>query len=62
VVAKGDTVTSKEEAVQVAQGDTPVMQVTASAYANALPGLRLNVVDGGVRLPSGAGNTSLESE
>ena len=62
VVATGDSITSKEEAVQVAQADTPVVQVTASAYANALPGLRLNVVDGGVRLPSGAGNTSLESE
>ena len=62
VVATGDSITSKEEAVQVAQADTPVVQVTASAYANALPGLRLNVVDGGVRLPSEAGNTSLESE
>ena len=62
VVATGDSITSKEEAVQVAQADTPVVQVTASAYANALPGLRLNVVDGGVRLPPEAGNTSLESE
>ena len=61
-VATGDGITSKEDAVQVAQADTPVVQVTASAYANALPGLRLNVVDGGVRLPPEAGNTSLESE
>ncbi|WP_219115964.1 YDG domain-containing protein [Janthinobacterium sp. UMAB-56] len=69
VVAKGETVTSKEDAVQVAleggqprQGSTPVVMTTASVNSNVLPGLRLTVVDTGLRLPSAAGNTSIESE
>ncbi len=72
VVAKGETVTSKEDAVQVAvegsqpqQGSTPVVQTTASVNSNVLPGLRLNVIDTGLRLPSeagNAGNTSIESQ
>ena len=69
VVAKGETVTSKEDAVQVAvegvlpqQGSTPVVQTTASVNSNVLPGLRLNVIDTGLRLPMDAGNTSIESQ
>ncbi|WP_426086115.1 YDG domain-containing protein [Janthinobacterium sp. PSPC1-1] len=69
VVAKGETVTSKEDAVQVAlegrqpqQGSTPVVLTTASVNSNVLPGLRLSVVDTGLRLPVAAGNTSIESQ
>ena len=69
VVAKGETVTSKEDAVQVAlesrqpqQGSTPVVLTTASVNSNVLPGLRLSVVDTGLRLPVAAGNTSVESQ
>jgi len=69
VVAKGETVTSKEDAVQVAlegrppqQGSTPVVLATASVNSNVLPGLRLSVVDTGLRLPVAAGNTSVESQ
>ncbi|WP_308920432.1 YDG domain-containing protein [Janthinobacterium sp. J1-1] len=70
VVAKGETVTSKEDAVQVAvegsqpqqQGSAPVVQTTASVNSNVLPGLRLNVIDTGLRLPVGTGNSSVESE
>ncbi|MGK5011526.1 YDG domain-containing protein [Janthinobacterium sp. MDB2-8] len=68
-VAKGGTVTSKEDAVQVVaegaqrqQGSTPLVQMTASVNSNVLPGLRLNVIDTGLRLPSAAGNTSIESQ
>ena len=69
VVAKGETVTSKEDAVQVAaergqpqQGSTPVVLTTASVNSNVLPGLRLSVVDTGLRLPVAAGNTSVDSQ
>ncbi|WP_258001200.1 YDG domain-containing protein [Janthinobacterium sp. ROICE36] len=69
VVAKGETVTSKEDAVQVAlegrqpqQGSTPVVLTTASVNSNVLPGLRLSVVDTGLRLPVAAGNTSIENQ
>ncbi|WP_454775319.1 YDG domain-containing protein [Janthinobacterium tructae] len=69
VVAKGETVTSKEDAVQVAlegrqpqQGSTPVVLTSASVNSNVLPGLRLSVVDTGLRLPVAAGNTSIESQ
>ncbi|QYG07296.1 YDG domain-containing protein [Janthinobacterium sp. PAMC25594] len=70
VVAKGETVTSKEDAVQVALegsqprqgGSTPVVLTTASVNSNVLPGLRLSVVDTGLRLPVAAGNTSIESQ
>ena len=63
VVAKGETVTSKEDAVQVVQqGSAPVVQTTASVNSNVLPGLRLNVIDTGLRLPAGTGNSSVESE
>uniref|UniRef100_UPI002FCD81D6 beta strand repeat-containing protein n=1 Tax=Janthinobacterium svalbardensis TaxID=368607 RepID=UPI002FCD81D6 len=69
VVAKGETVTSKEDAVQVAlegsqprQGRTPVVLTTASVNSNVLPGLRLSVVDTGLRLPVAAGNSSIESQ
>ncbi|QDG71056.1 YDG domain-containing protein [Janthinobacterium tructae] len=69
VVAKGETVTSKEDAVQVVaergqpgQGSTPVVLTTASVNSNVLPGLRLSVVDTGLRLPVAAGNTSIESQ
>ena len=69
VVAKGETVTSKEDVVQVVaergqprQGSTPVVLTTASVNSNVLPGLRLSVVDTGLRLPSAAGNTSIESQ
>ena len=70
VVAKGETVTSKEDAVQVALGGqpeqggstTPAVQVTASVNANVLPGLRLNVIDTGLRMPNEGGNTSVESQ
>jgi len=62
-------VTSKEDAVQVAlegrqpqQGSTPVVLTTASVNSNVLPGLRLSVVDTGLRLPVAAGNTSIESQ
>jgi filamentous hemagglutinin family protein len=69
VVAKGETVTSKEDAVQVAQeggqprqGSTPVVLITASVNSNVLPGLRLSVVDTGLRLPVEGGNTGIESQ
>ena len=70
VVAKGETVTSKDEVVQVALGSqpeqtgstTPTVQVTAAVNANVLPGLRLSVIDTGLRLPVEGGNTSLESQ
>ncbi|WP_076571599.1 YDG domain-containing protein [Janthinobacterium sp. TND4EL3] len=69
VVAKGETVTSKEGAVQVAaeggpprQGSTPVVLTTASVNSNVLPGLRLSVLDTGLRLPVAGGNTSIESQ
>ncbi|WP_308922176.1 YDG domain-containing protein [Janthinobacterium sp. J1-1] len=70
VVAKGETVTSKEDAVQVAvegsqpqqQGSAPVVQTTASVNSNVLPGLRLNVIDTGLRLPVETGSTSIESQ
>ncbi|WP_426056732.1 YDG domain-containing protein [Janthinobacterium sp. PSPC2-1] len=69
VVAKGETVTSKEDVVQVVaergqprQGSTPVVLTTASVNSNVLPGLRLSVVDTGLRLPVAAGNTSIESQ
>ncbi|PIG30276.1 filamentous hemagglutinin family protein [Janthinobacterium sp. 35] len=69
VVAKGETVTSKEDVVQVVaergqpqQGGTPVVLTTASVNSNVLPGLRLSVVDTGLRLPSAAGNTSIDSQ
>jgi len=47
---------------QPQQGSTPVVQTTASVNSNVLPGLRLNVIDTGLRLPSEAGNTSIESQ
>ncbi|PIG30274.1 filamentous hemagglutinin family protein [Janthinobacterium sp. 35] len=69
VVAKGETVTSKEDVVQVVaergqpqQGSTPVVLTTASVNSNVLPGLRLSVVDTGLRLPVTAGNTSIDSQ
>ena len=68
VVAKGETITSKEDVVAVVQGSepppasSPVVQVAASVNANVLPGLRLSVVDTGLRLPGEAGNTSIESQ
>ncbi|WP_426077894.1 YDG domain-containing protein [Janthinobacterium sp. PSPC3-1] len=70
VVAKGETVASKEDAVQVAvegsqpqqQGSAPVVQTTASVNSNVLPGLRLNVIDTGLRLPVETGSTSIESQ
>ena len=69
VVAKGETVTSKEDVVQVVaergqprQGSTPVVLTTASVNSNVLPGLRLSVVDTGLRLPVAAGNISIESQ
>ncbi|QYG06456.1 YDG domain-containing protein [Janthinobacterium sp. PAMC25594] len=70
VAAKGETVTSKEDAVQVALegsqprqgGSTPVVLTTASVNSNVLPGLRLSVVDTGLRLPVAAGNSSIESQ
>ncbi|NBV20271.1 YDG domain-containing protein, partial [Janthinobacterium sp.] len=68
VVAKGETITSKEDVVAAVQGSepppasSPVVQVAASVNANVLPGLRLSVVDTGLRLPGEAGNTSIESQ
>ncbi|MPQ56230.1 MBG domain-containing protein [Duganella sp. FT27W] len=65
VVAKGETVTSKEDVVQSnqpQQGSAPVVQTTASVNSNVLPGLRLSVVDTGLRLPMETGNTSIESQ
>ena len=43
-------------------GTAPVVQAASSVNTNVLPGLRLSVIDTGLRLPDGTGeNTSMES-
>ncbi|OYO28526.1 hypothetical protein, partial [Janthinobacterium sp. PC23-8] len=76
MVSTGQKVDSKVEAVAVAKGEpeqgtstsstsvvnTPVARVAGNVTTNVLPGLRLSVVDTGLRLPTEGGNTSVESQ
>jgi hypothetical protein len=72
-VATGEPVDSKSDAVAVVRGETepgstasggtaPAVQATGAVTTNVLPGLRLSVVDTGLRLPSDGGATSVESQ
>ncbi|KAB8059150.1 hypothetical protein GCN74_13845, partial [Janthinobacterium sp. FT14W] len=51
------------EAEQRAAGSAPVVQLAGNVVGNVLPGLRLSVVDSGLRLPAEAGgNTRQDSQ
>ncbi|OBV40089.1 YDG domain-containing protein [Janthinobacterium psychrotolerans] len=77
VVTTGQKVDSKVEAVAAAKGEpeqgtntgngtsavnTPAVQLSGTVTTNVLPGLRLSVIDTGLRLPTQGTNTSLESQ
>ena len=61
-----ETVTGKPDAKGEGKGNqdgAPVVQMAGNVISNVLPGLRLSVVDSGLRLPVEAGgNNSLESQ
>ncbi|WP_312440426.1 YDG domain-containing protein [Janthinobacterium sp.] len=72
-VATGEPVDSKSDAIAVVRGESepgntassgnaPAVQLTGAVTQNVLPGLRLNVIDTGLRMPGGGGNTSVESQ
>ncbi|KAB8042756.1 YDG domain-containing protein [Janthinobacterium aquaticum] len=76
MVATGERADSKADVVAVATGESnngntgatsstgngPTVQLTGAVTPNVLPGLRLNVIDTGLRLPGGNSNTSLEAQ
>ncbi|MGK5010760.1 YDG domain-containing protein, partial [Janthinobacterium sp. MDB2-8] len=61
-----ETVTGKPDAKGEGKGNqdgAPVVQMAGNVISNVLPGLRLSVVDSGLRLPvESGGNNSLESQ
>jgi len=69
IATTGDAATAQPDAASTtapaatSAGTAPVVQAGASVNTNVLPGLRLSVVDTGLRLPDGAGeNTSAERQ
>ncbi|PIG26406.1 filamentous hemagglutinin family protein [Janthinobacterium sp. 35] len=71
MIVSGESAPGKPAATQEAprEGDTgnaggaPVVQLASNVVSNVLPGLRLSVVDSGLRLPTEAGgNTRQESQ